>query len=236
MPTSTRSPAGSGFSGFPPEALLFYEGLEADNSRAYWSDHLTTYEESVRAPMLALIADLEAGFGGFKVFRPYRDVRFSHDKSPYKTHIGAVTAAPVDGVSWYVQVSAEGLLVAGGCYRPSRDQLERFRAAVLDDVAGEQLAALTDRLAADGYPLEGETLKRAPRGVPADHPRVHLLRRKSFAAFRDFGAPDWLDSPAVRDEVAAAFRRLTPFTQWLARHVGAPEPAEGDVPARAGRS
>ena len=220
------------FLGFPDEALTFYEGLEADNSKTYWTDHRDAYENAVRRPMLALLAALEPEFGPAKLFRPHRDVRFSADKSPYKTHAGAVTTDAGDSGSFYVQLSAQGLLVAGGYYMMSKDQVERYRAAVLDDTAGERLAEIVAALEADGFTMHGEELKRAPRGVDPDHPRVALLRRKGLAAFRDVGVPPWLAEPRCAEEVAATWRRMQPLGDWLGRHVGPPEPTEGDPSSR----
>ena len=77
------------FRGWPAEALEFYERLEADNSKAYWTAHKEDYETVVLSPMKAIPAELAPEFGDGKVFRPNRDVRFSTDKSPHKTHIGA---------------------------------------------------------------------------------------------------------------------------------------------------
>lgn len=70
------------FTGFPEQALVFYEGLRADNTKAYWQDHRATYDACVKAPMEALLAALEPEFGPAKFFRPYRDVRFSKDNPP----------------------------------------------------------------------------------------------------------------------------------------------------------
>ena len=126
------------FTGFPLAALDFYEDLEADNSKAFWTAHKQTYDEAVRAPMAALTAELEAEFGPAKIFRPYRDVRFSADKVPYKNHQGAV-AATAPGVGWYVQIGAAGLFVAGGCYMMSPAALATLRATIDDDVRGAEL-------------------------------------------------------------------------------------------------
>src|SRR4051794_20908058 len=123
------------FTGFPEHALDFYEGLEADNSRTYWLANKELYDTAVRAPMQALLDELEREFGTGKIFRPNRDVRFAADKSPYKTHCGAVLADHGGHAGGYVQVSAEGLLVAGGYYSTSSDQVERYRRAVADDIA-----------------------------------------------------------------------------------------------------
>ena len=98
----------SDFAGFPVAALDFYDDLEVDNTKSYWEKHKATYAECVKAPMTALCAALAPEFGRRpKVFRPYRDVRFAKDKTPYKTHQGAfVAAGPATG--WYVEVSARG--------------------------------------------------------------------------------------------------------------------------------
>src|SRR5947208_17189354 len=105
----------SGFAGFPFAGLDFYEDLEADNSKAFWTANKHVYEQFVRAPMVALTTELEDDFGPAKIFRPYRDVRFSKNKAPYKDHQGAVVrTAP--GAGWYIQIGAPGLFVAGGVY------------------------------------------------------------------------------------------------------------------------
>jgi uncharacterized protein (TIGR02453 family) len=234
-PMATRARAAAApaaFTGFPDEAMDFFEGLAAENSRSYWEDHREVYERSVREPMLALTAALEQEFGPAKMFRPHRDVRFSADKSPYKTHAGAVTVREGRAAVHYVQISAEGLTLAGGAYQLSPDQLARFRAAVLDGDTGPALAAIVAQLERAGCTLYGEQLKRAPRGVDPGHPRVELARRKAMAAGLTLGAPPWLATPDGVREVARAWRRFTPLMGWVDRHVGPPEPTEGDPAAR----
>jgi len=83
------------FSGWPEEALDFYDGLAADNSKTYWTAHRQIYEAAVLRPMTELVEELAPEFGEAKIFRPYRDIRFSKDKTPYKTHIGALRVCPV---------------------------------------------------------------------------------------------------------------------------------------------
>jgi uncharacterized protein (TIGR02453 family) len=205
------------FAGFGEDAVEFYDGLRADNSRAYWSDRRHVYERDVRAPMLALLAALEPEFGAGKVFRPHRDVRFSHDKSPYKTHCGGY-AAP-----FYVEVSAEGLMAAAGYYRMAPDQVARFRAAVDDERRGTDLARRLADLQAAGLAIDGERLRTRPRGVDPGHPRLDLLRHKSLYAWRRWPPDDALHEPVALERVAATWRRLRPLAQWLADHVG---PAE----------
>src|SRR5918996_1023294 len=129
------------FRGWPAEAIEFYEGLEADNTRAYWQDHKKEYEELVKAPMVELLAELEGEFGAGKIFRPFRDVRFSKDKSPYKTAIGATLER-----GGYVQFSAHGLAAGSGYYVMMPDQLERYRQAVDDDKSGLQVVEICNTL------------------------------------------------------------------------------------------
>jgi uncharacterized protein (TIGR02453 family) len=205
----------SEFTGFPAEAMVFFEGLEADNSKAYWDDHRAVYEGSVRAPMLALLSALEPEFGEPHVFRPYRDVRFSKDKSPYKTAIGAHSDR-----GGYVQLSAAGLMVGAGYWQTASDQVERLRAAVADDRRGKALESLVDELREAGYEVSGTQLKTRPKGYEADHPRIDLLRYKTLTAGRHFGEPSWLATPACVDQVAEAWRTMRRLTAWLDENVG----------------
>jgi uncharacterized protein (TIGR02453 family) len=210
------------FQGFPDDGLVFYEGLEADNSRAYWTEHRNRYDSAVRVPLQALVAELEPEFGTAKVFRPYRDVRFAKDKTPYKTHQGAVLHPEGAGAgSFYVQVSADGLRVSGGCWRLQPDQVERYRRAVADDLQGPRLAEELARLRGRGWDIEGERLSRAPRGWPADHERIDLLRHKAVHATRSWTPADWLHERAALDRVRSAWQDLWALNRWLADNVGA---------------
>jgi uncharacterized protein (TIGR02453 family) len=203
----------SGFTGVPLAALDFYEDLEADNSRSWWTAHKETYDEAVRAPMTALGEALEDEFGPGKLFRPYRDVRFSRDKTPYKTHQGLFVTSG-GGTGFYVQVSAAGLMTAAGM-RPDTDGLRGYREAV-DAASGAGLQRLVDALRLDGFHLDGDVLATRPRGTPAGHPRVDLLRHKSLFVRREHGAPGWLATPQAADRVRDDWRRLRPLVDWLA--------------------
>ncbi|WP_043618278.1 DUF2461 domain-containing protein [Nonomuraea candida] len=207
-----------GFTGFPDEAFLYYEGLEADNSKAYFTRHKALYEEAVRAPMLALTDELAAEFGQAHLFRPYRDMRFSKDKTPYKTHQGAFVEA-MQGIGLYVEIGAEGLFVAGGVYSTASDQVARYRAAVDEDLSGKPLEAIAQELTAAGYELMGERLKTRPRGFDEGHPRIGLLRHKSLFAGVRFEPQEWVHTPEVRGRVERAWRAFGPLVAWLCEHV-----------------
>jgi uncharacterized protein (TIGR02453 family) len=210
------------FSGFPDEGLVFYEGLEADNSKTYWTEHRAAYDEHVRRPMQELADELAPEFGAPKLFRPYRDVRFSHDKTPYKTHQGAVVHADGAGTgAWYVQISAEGLHVAGGGWHLESDQVARYRRAVADDLQGPRLQAEVDRLTAAGWDIRGEQLTRVPAGYSKDAERLELLRHKSLHAARTWEPGGWLHERRALDEIRNAWRDLRDLNAWLADNVGA---------------
>ncbi|MGZ4617118.1 MAG: DUF2461 domain-containing protein [Actinomycetes bacterium] len=204
------------FTGIPVAALDFYDDLESDNSKAWWDAHKTTYDESVRAPMIALADELAAEFGEAKIYRPHRDVRFSKDKTPYKTHQGAfVTAA--EGVGFYVQVDAAGLMTAAG-WRPRDQPVPQYREAVAGP-AGAELERLVAAATAAGFVIDGDRLATRPRGVAPGHPREELLRHKTLFARRSWGDPDWLSTPETVTRVRADWRVLRPLVQWFADHV-----------------
>ncbi|TQC51180.1 DUF2461 domain-containing protein [Rhodococcus sp. WS4] len=210
------------FTGIPTAALDFYEDLEADNSKSFWNAHKAVYDYSVRAPMTALLAELEPEFGAGKVFRPYRDVRFSKDKTPYKTHQGGfVETRP--GVGYYVQIDAAGLFVAGGFYSHTPLQVGRFRDAVDDERRGRELVKLVKKVRSAGFEIGGDTLKTRPRGLAEDHPRLDLMRHKSLTASRTYLSPDWIETPRAADEVRTAWRSMRPLVEWLTTVIGAGE-------------
>jgi uncharacterized protein (TIGR02453 family) len=204
------------FRGWPAEALEFYEGLEADNSKAYWTAYKETYERDVRAPMEALLADLAPEFGAGKIFRPYRDVRFSADKSPYKTAIGARV-----GDGGYVHLDSHGLGVGAGMWEMAPDQLERYRRAVDQDATGRELSEIVEAGRSKGIDITGhEQLKTAPKGYPKNHPRIELLRAKGLVAWREWPAGAWLGTAKAKDRVVEFLTASRPLVEWLHRRVG----------------
>jgi uncharacterized protein (TIGR02453 family) len=211
------------FRGWPAEALEFYEGLAADNSKAFWTAHKAVYDQCVYAPMAELLAELADEFGPGKIFRPYRDVRFSADKTPYKTAIGASLER-----GGYVQLSAEGLAAGSGMYHLMPDQLDRFRSAVADDKTGTEITDLIGQVRRKGIDISAhDMLKTVPRGYPRDHPRAELLRHKGLITWQRWPAGKWLGTATAKRRVVEFLHTSQPISDWLAAHVG-----ESTMPAR----
>lgn len=203
------------FEGWPVEALEFFEGLAADNSKSYWLAHKEVYDTCVLAPMRELATELEPDPGESKIFRPYRDVRFSKDKSPYKTEIAAVIG---DG---YVRLSADGLGAGRGLHEMAPDQLDRYRGAVAAEVTGGGLGQIVEALRAQGANVQGhQALKRVPPGYRSDHPRAELLRQKGLYAWKQWPVEPWLGTPAAAAEVSGFLTAVQPLSEWLTGNVG----------------
>ena len=212
----------TGFKGFPDEAFAFYEGLVADNTKAYWTDHKATYDTCVKAPMEALLAKLEPEFGPATFFRPYRDVRFAKDKTPYKEHAGAVVKDDLSGkAALYVQVGADGLYIGSGYFHTATDQARRLRAAIAEDRTGKALAKILDTLTGNGWEIFGERLKRLPKEYDEAHPRADLLHHKSLVAGQGMEPAAWMHTAKCADRIASMWRELLPLGAWLQDNVGA---------------
>jgi uncharacterized protein (TIGR02453 family) len=208
----------STFHGWPEEFQPFFIGLELDNSKRYFDANRKAYEESVKAPMLALVDSLAGDYGEGKVFRPNRDIRFSKDKSPYKTNIAGT--AGMGGHGGYISLDARGLTVAAGRYEMSQPQVIKFRKKVAADATGAPLAAIVTKLEKAGYGIGGEALKRVPAGLPQDHPRARLLRHKILYIHKNFGLQPWLGSAAARKHIVKVFSDAEPLNDWLRRNIG----------------
>jgi uncharacterized protein (TIGR02453 family) len=204
------------FDGIPFAALDFYEDLEADNSKSFWTAHRQLYDEHVKAPLQELAAELSPEFGAAKFFRPFRDVRFAKDKTPYKTHQGVYFTES----RRYLQVSAAGLYASGGFYDMASDQVARYRRAVGEDLPGQALVQSIKAAEKSKLEIRGDQLSRIPSGFAKDHPRQDLLRHKSIWATREFGSPDWLPTPRAKTEIVKAWRAMQPLIDWLEKNVG----------------
>jgi uncharacterized protein (TIGR02453 family) len=219
------------FSGFPAAAITFFEGLEGDNTKAYWTANKATYENAIKEPFLALCEEIDAAYRPLRLFRPYRDTRFSKDKSPYKTWAAASGEAE-GGTSYYVSLSAQGLMAASGYWGMAPDQLGRFREAVDNDRTGRQVQKIVDALVAKRFEISAHgELKSVPRGYAKDHPRLDLLRRKGLAASRGWPVARWLHTKEARRRVEEVWAACGPMNAWLDDHVGPSQlpPDERDV-------
>ena len=203
------------FTGFPVAALDFYDDLEVDNTKSFWEAHKAVYDQAVKGPMVALTSALEPEFGGAKVFRPYRDVRFAKDKTPYKNHQGAfVAAGPATG--FYVEVSSRGIRTGAGFYEASSPRLAAYREAVADEKTGPQLRRILTKLEKAGFEVGGDRLKTAPRGYDADHPRIELLRHRSLTVGHWIGFEPVVHTPELLELVRSDWRALKPLVEWVA--------------------
>jgi uncharacterized protein (TIGR02453 family) len=211
------------FRGFPPEVFAWFAGLERDNSKAYFTATREQYERDVRGGLEALLDALSGEFGGAggaRVFRQQRDLRFSRDKSPYKTRTyGVVPSASPAG--FYAELSSQGLYAGAGYHQLAADQLERYRAAVAAKTTGAQLAEAVAAAGRAGLAVAGESLKTAPRGFPRDHPRAALLRHKALFAGGRLAGERGIGRDEALAHVAGTWRAVEPLTAWLDAHVGA---------------
>lgn len=211
------------FAGFGPQVFAWFAGLERENTRAYFAATRPVYETEVRGGLEAMLDELRAGFGGdVRVFRQQRDLRFTPDKSPYKTRTyGVLQGGPGAGAGLYAELSSRGLYAGTGYHQMASDQLGRFRAAVDDDGTGPQLAAAAAAAQAAGLELAGPSLRTAPRGYPREHPRLELLRRRALIAGRPMPGAGGIGRAAALEHVAGTWRAAGPLNAWLDAHVGA---------------
>jgi uncharacterized protein (TIGR02453 family) len=216
------------FRGFPADAISFFEGLVADNSREYWTANKDVYERAVKEPMAALIEEVDERYRPMRVFRPNRDVRFSADKSPYKTNIAAAGERD-GGAVYYVSLGVDGLYAGSGYYHLANDQLGRFRRAVDAEGPGRQLVGLVAAAEKKGCEvIAHDELKTAPRGYAKDHPRIALLRKKGLGVGRGWPVAAWLGTAKAKARVEEVWRVADDVNDWLDAHVGpsqeAPDP------------
>ncbi|MGH2945655.1 MAG: DUF2461 domain-containing protein [Solirubrobacteraceae bacterium] len=208
------------FHGFAPEVFEWFAGLQRDNSRAYFAATRDLYERDVRGGLEDMLDELSEQLGGtVRVFRQHRDLRFTPDRSPYKTRTYGVIH-DLAGAGLYVELSSRGLYAGTGYHTMARDQLDRFREAVADDRSGPLLAEAAATAERGGLELAGDALRTAPRGYPRDHPRIELLRRKALIAGRALPGTAGIDRNAALTHAAGTWRAAQPINAWLDEHVG----------------
>ncbi|TME72134.1 MAG: DUF2461 domain-containing protein [Chloroflexi bacterium] len=203
------------FTGWKGDFRGFFLGLRTNNNKPYFEAHRRQYEDEVKSPLVALLADLEDEFGPpRRISRPNRDIRFSADKSPYKLNIYADCEK-----GGYIALDADGLVAAGGRYMVEDVQLKRLRAAVADNRSGTELVRIVDELRRKGYDVEGQELKRVPSPYPQDHPRGDLLKHKRLIYWKRWPAGPWIATAKARDRVAQAWRDGAGLEAWCRKHM-----------------
>jgi uncharacterized protein (TIGR02453 family) len=231
----------NGFTGFRPAAFQFLRDLTRNNEKAWFEAHRDVYERELREPMRRLVETLDARLAKIapeivgdprrSMFRIHRDVRFSRDKSPYKTNAGVWlyhrdagrkvgTTGEGGGAGFYFHLDPTHCFTAGGIWMPARPALARIREAI----AG-QPTALTRLTSAPGFRRrfdglnEESKLRRVPRGFPPDHPAAEWLKLQSFTAVAPI-EPNVVTSPRLVDRLCRSFEPLVPLVRWLNRALG----------------
>jgi len=246
-PRAASATAPGGFAGFPPGALRFLRGIARHNEKAWFEAHRADYEQGVKAPLAALVEEIDARLGRLapemvgdrkrSVFRIHRDVRFSKDKSPYKTHAacwffhrdvragaskdaGGAGAAVLGSAGFYFHLQPGASLCGGGIWMPPRPALLRIRERIAERpdewTALVEAAAFRRRFG----PLDQEAmLTRVPRGYAADHPAAEWLRYQSFTAGHAL-TDDEATAPGLPDHLERSFAALLPLVRWLNAALG----------------
>ena len=217
------------FDGFPREGIDFMKRLKRNNTRAWFEKHKEEYETFVKLPMQSLIVALQPHFEKFapefevnpkkSIFRIYRDVRFSKDKTPYKTHVAAhfvLSGKPkgVEGSGFYLHIEPGEVFLGGGIYMPDSDQLKKIRRAIAD--RPEQFLSIMKQgnFKKTFGTLQGEKLQRVPQGYDPGHSMAEWLKHKQFFLWVEWPETKCLKEKFV-DEVAALFKAATPMVRFL---------------------
>jgi uncharacterized protein (TIGR02453 family) len=219
------------FEGFKDADGKFFKALAKNQSREWFQAHKDDFEEGWNLPMKSLLAEvhdaIDSAFphcdlDGPKVFRIFRDVRFSKDKSPYKTHIGGFIATKLGGKTMevpfalYMHVGQPHSFAAAGHYMMSGPQLERFRKAVADDKRGKELDKILAKLAKKKFTIDShDALKRAPKGFDPDHPRIDMLKRKGLTVSFPAMPKGALATRKLVPWIIAGVKETAPLVEWL---------------------
>jgi uncharacterized protein (TIGR02453 family) len=234
-PKSVKQPALAPFTGFPKDAPAFWHELASEMNKEWFDANKQRYESQWVEPMTRLLAGVSAKLakaykpfvlGPPKIMRIYRDTRFSKDKAPYKTHIGAVITvggkalAQAGNAALYMHMGADEEFVGVGCYFFEPDKLPKWRKQVAGK-AGESLAKLVDKLRDAGYAVGGhDDLKKVPKPYDAEHPRGEFLKMKGLTG----GLPEiprgLIFKPELVDWLAEHAAAMAPMVSWIQKHVG----------------
>jgi len=215
------------FNGFPQEGIAFLAGLRNNNEREWFNARKAIFKTALEEPAKAFVSELCERLPALsgepvagKIFRIYRDVRFSKDKTPYNPHIrigfvGQGTAGRAIDPSFYFSLEPDKVIFGTGCLEFSKPGLEIYRHAVANSDVGATLEDLLANLTKSGLALDEPALKKVPRGFDADHPQADLLKHKGVTVWRETGITDDLSSPAFADAAIKQFKAMLPLYSWL---------------------
>lgn len=224
------------FPGFPPEGLQFLADLEYNNNRDWFQAHKSVFETTLLDPLKAFVSimgqrlqSVSANIihdtrtnGSGSISRIYRDIRFSEDKSPYKTYMGVFfwegTGKKMENPGFHLHLDAKAAVARCGIYMFPKPMLTRYRQAVVDEALGADLVTAIDTVKNSGdYQIGGEHYKRVPRGFDADHAHADFLRYNGLGAHSPQIDAATLTSPDLIDICFEHFYRLSPLHHWLVR-------------------
>ena len=232
---------GDHFTQFTPKAFTFLRGIAKNNRKEWFEEHRADFEREIKRPLALLVEEVDVHLASFapeivgspkkSVFRIHRDVRFSKNKAPYKTHAacwffhrdagrGVGTEAAHGGAGFYFHIEPGKSFCGGGIWMPPRSAVNKIRQALTDDLDGfeEIVKGRTFRRHFGDLDTDG-MLTRLPRGFAADHPAEAWLRYQSFTAFAEL-TPEEVTSAKLPQTLAKHFKALTPFVRWLNAALG----------------
>ncbi len=226
------------FDGFADTTLSFFKRLAKNQNKDWFVAHKSEYDEGWHAPMTAFLAEARAmlddayphlELGEPRVLRIYRDVRFSKDKTPYKTNVaggipikvGAGGLMDAPSALYFHLGTADGCFAGAGSYHLEGPKLERLRETLLDQKRGKEFDALARSLKKKGFAFAAaETLKKPPKGVAPDHPRAEWLRMKGMVVMFPDVPREKLASRAILDWTVKNAKTAAPFVEWLTFSLG----------------
>jgi len=227
---------GDDFTQFTPKAFTFLRGIARNNRKEWFEEHRADFEREIKRPLALLVEEVDVhlatiapeivGSPKKSVFRIHRDVRFSKNKAPYKTHAacwffhrdagrGVGTEAAHGGAGFYFHMEPGKSFCGGGIWMPPRAAVNKIRQTLTDDLEGfeEIVKGRTFRRRFGDLDTDG-MLTRLPRGFTADHPAAAWLRYQSYTAFTDV-TPEEVTSVKLPQILAKHFAAMTPFVRWL---------------------
>jgi uncharacterized protein (TIGR02453 family) len=227
--------AGKRFGGFPKETVRFFRLLEKNNSKAWFEAHRPYFERNVLEPSRAFVVAMGERLARLSpdvnadprtdrsIFRLHRDVRFSKDKSPYKTNLGLYfwegRGKRMECPGYYFHLEPPRLMLGAGMYVFPKPVLARYRKAVVDRRKGGALRRVVAGLEKKGYEVGGEHYKRVPRGFDPDHPGADLLRHNGLWASTEVRIPGELHGPGIVKWCFDRFRAMDPLQRWVVQHL-----------------